>query len=187
MLVFWNSLDTSDKIGLISILVSASISLISIIIAVATLRQNNKITREANRAYIVFFIDKPKNSFIYNLVIKNFGNTGGQLIDITLNPPLSYEKSKLEIDFKPITECKNIFLAPNQSIQSCFDFRDYESNVFAVTIKYKTLNKVYIDSYTLDLKYSKSILTSGASNINTELKALNEISKNIEEVCCKLS
>lgn len=187
MFTFWNSLDTSNKISLISILVSASISLVSIIIAVATLRQSNKITREANRAYIVFFIDKPKNSFIYNLVIKNFGNTGGQLIDITLDPPLSYKNSNLELDVRSITECKNIFLAPNQLIQSCFDFRDYKDNIFDVKIKYKTLNKVYIDSYTLDLKYAKSVLNVKNSDIDTELKALNEINKSIEEVCRKLS
>ena len=94
MFNFFISLSTSDKIQIISIISSTLISVISIGIAVATLKQSNYITRESNRADIVFFIDKKRTESFYSLIIKNFGNSSGKVIDIDMNPKLSYENSR---------------------------------------------------------------------------------------------
>ena len=176
----------SDKIQLLSIISNSILSIVSVIIAILTLKQTNKITEESNRANIVFFIDKNRTSLAYSLVIKNFGNSSGKLISIDLNPKLSYEKSKFKLNSPILTESKNIYLAPNQSISSAFPFADYPDRKFDVTIKYKTLNKIYTESYTLDLSYTESVFTT-STKVENSIEALKNINESIREVSDKLN
>lgn len=174
-----NQLSTSDKIQLCAILVSSLIAIISIIISVATLRQSKKISLESNRANIVFFFHKNKSETSHRLVIKNFGKSSGKLLSIHISPNLSYSNSNMNTKRPLITDCSNIFLAPNQSVYSCFDFRNYPDKVFNVSIKYETMNKIYTEEYTLDLSFRESILVTKPA-ISDELDGLKRINDSIQ-------
>ncbi|RII32133.1 hypothetical protein D2A34_24755 [Clostridium chromiireducens] len=186
MFSFWNSLTNTDKIQIIAIIFSSLLSFISVCIALATLKQNSKITLDSNRAYIVFYIDKNRTEITYNLILKNFGKTGGRLISLELDPPIDYKKSNINVNLKTIADYTNIYLAPGQSIKSAFDFRNYPNTTLNISIKYETCGKIYSESYVIDLDYSKSILKS-SPQIKDTTDALKHISENIREVSDKLS
>lgn len=161
-----------DFILLIASILSTVISTIVGIITYKNLKEL-RITRiEESRAYINFYIDKSSNDIFHSLILKNFGKSAGTVLSINMDPAL---KSSL----LPITEYKNIYLAPNQSVKSLFDFRKYPDEVFDVTITYLTLGKTFTDKYKLDLSYRKSVL-SGRKRIETELDALESIHQSIE-------
>lgn len=176
---------TSDTLQLISILVSSFISVCSIIIAIFTLRQNKKINQESNRAYIVFYIDSNPRYSSYKLVLRNFGKTSGRVINIKLDPILSFDKSNYDINFKTIADCKNIYLAPNQYIVSEFPLNKYKEDKFKVEVKYETLSKIIIESYDIDLTYTNTILYT-QPEIKDNLDALGDINRSIQSISDKL-
>lgn len=124
--------------------------IVSIAIAISTLKQNNKIIKESNRAQINFYIDYNPTCNMYFIIIKNFGNSIGKLISLDITPKLDWNKTNFKQDLTPLTEATNILLAPNQKVSSWFDFKDYPDKLFKVNIKYKTLNKVYEEKYEIN-------------------------------------
>ena len=115
---------------------------VSLFIALATLKQNRKIFLESNRANIMFYVDYHPQTMRYFLVIKNFGNSIGKLLNIEITPKLDWKKSDVPQKMKPLTESTNVLLAPNQKISSWFPFKNYPDKIFDVKISYKTLNKI---------------------------------------------
>lgn len=169
---------------LFTILISLVSAIVSIIVAVLTyknLRELRNTRTEESRAYIVFYIEKYSNKLFHDLVIKNFGKSAGKLISLELDPPLSYKKSSTNLNIPLLTECKNIYLAPNQSISSVFDFKNYPDKVFNITIKYETLGKLYSENYQIDYSFRDAVLSTKPT-IKTELDALDSIRKNIEQL-----
>jgi hypothetical protein len=186
MNILINSLSTSDKVQIISIISTFTISVVSIMIALSTLIQTKKSNIEANRAYIVLYITRDRDDILYSLNIKNFGKTSGSLIGIILDPPLSFEKSITSLKVKTITEFKDVYLAPNQSIRTLFDFRQYKDTRFNATITYKCGEKIYSDTYVLDLEYFSSIITS-SNTIKDQEDALIHINTSIRNMADKMN
>lgn len=179
-------LSLSDKIQIASIIASSIISIVSVTIAVLTLKQSNKISIESNRANIVFLITKNRTDCFHSLTLKNYGKSCGKLLELKLNPELSFEKSIIKCNLPLLTQCKNIYLAPNQSISSNFPFEKYPDKKFDVTITYETLGKTYTNSYTLDLNFidiSYTITPHKEDLINPNIK---KVSESILEVADKL-
>ena len=131
--------------------------IVSIIITIVTLRKNSKATIEANRAQIIFYIDYNPACEMYFLIIKNFGKSIGRLIRIDIKQKLDWKKAKFSQEMATLTEAKNILLAPNQKVSSWFDFKDYPDKEFNVEVEYITLDKKYVDKYTIDLNYINNI------------------------------
>lgn len=180
-------MSTSDVIEIISIITSLTTSIIAICISVKTLKQSNEAIVESSRANIVFYIEKSKYNVLHTLVIKNFGNSVGKIISIDTNPKLDWSKTKLSgIPVKPITEFSNIFLAPNQTIKSDFDFRHCKNTMINVTLKYETLSKIYTDNYSINLAITNNIahLEPNTSTVEQGLKAIHN---SIQELSDKLS
>ncbi len=153
----WSSLESSDKIQIIIALITFLGIIVSIIIAIVTALQNSKMIRESSRANIVFYIDYHPQRDTYFLVIKNFGNSIGKLLNIEILPILDWTKTNFNQELNPLTASKNVTLAPNQKISSWFDFRDYPDTVFKVKVSYKTLGKKYTEEYTINLDYIKNL------------------------------
>lgn len=157
---------------------------LSLLIGVKTIKQNNKINKEANRAYIVFYIRKSYGTNEYFLNIKNFGKTEGKLLDIQLSPKLSYEKTEILKDIRDIkllTEMKDVYFAPNQCITSYFPFEEYLDRNFNVLIRYETLNEIIEDNYSINIDYIDWAIDYN-TNINSEKQFWNNINKNIKEI-----
>lgn len=154
----------SDKIQIISILVSTLIAVISILIAIATLRQTNKITEEANRPYVVIYLDviQVTSTFCYYLVVKNFGNTGAVIDSITFTPDFD-----TKYNYKPYEDFKNHFIAPNQSITTACDFsKPYKPITF--TINYHKDKKKYSDSFIINPSATSGLILSKVTPSNSD-------------------
>lgn len=178
-------MDISDIIQIISIICTSSLSIIAIIISVITLKQSSKAIVESSRANIMLYFDTPTgNSFI---VLKNFGNSVGKVLDINISPKLQRSKSPQIIGKQNVSspfDFKNITLAPNQSIKSWFPFKNYPDKHFQINLKYETLGKIYNENYCIDINYVDSIDYLFTSNIDTkdEKQALVNINNTLMRI-----
>lgn len=146
-------MSVSDKIQLTIAIITSIGIFCSTGIAIFTLIQNHNMIKDNSRAYIIFYIDFHPQTDMYYLVIKNFGNSIGKLINIEITPKLDWNKCKFKQDLKPLTDSTNVLLAPNQKISSWFDFEDYPDKIFDVKLTYYTLKKEYTENYKIDLSY----------------------------------
>lgn len=156
MISWFNTLDNTAKIELFIGIVSLFTSIVAIVISVLTLKQSSNAIIESSRANIMFYIDTLTGGQNY-LVLKNFGNSSGKILNIDISPSIQYSKLPDGTTMSAITEFSNITLAPNQYIKSWFDFKNYPDKIFDVTLKYETLGKVYTENYTLNISYINSI------------------------------
>lgn len=147
----------SDIIQIVIAIVTFLGIIISSIIAIASIKQNNKILEENSRANILLYVDYSPSHDRYYIVIKNFGNSLGKVLYIKTTPRLEWKKTKFNQDIKAITESNNFVLAPNQKISSWFDFKEYPEQKFDVEIVYETLGKKYIEKYTINLDFVNNI------------------------------
>ncbi|MCY6372418.1 hypothetical protein [Clostridium ganghwense] len=178
-----------QKYNVVLMLIATGLSALATVI-VAILSYINfkefKNTRiDESRAYIVFYIEKTSNNIVHELIIKNFGKTAGKLIKINIEPKLDYSKCVTSLDLPLLTESQNIYLAPNQSISSAFDFRNYPDKNFKISLEYETLGKVFKESYDIDYSYRNTIVTASPSIKNTD-DALKAIVESIQELTQRL-
>lgn len=148
-----NSITTSDWIQIVIAGITLFSVVSSLIIAIKTLRQNNRMINDSSRAHIIFYIDYHPQTNKYYLVIKNFGNAIGKLKFIKVNPNLDWHKTNANLDINSLTDSTNVLLAPNQKISSWFDFDKYPDKVFNIELAYETMGKTYIENYKIDLSY----------------------------------
>jgi len=170
MLIPFQELEVSDQIQIISIIATIIISLVSIWIAVSTLKQTNKITEEANRPYIVVYLEtiQVTSSFIQYLVVKNFGNTGAMIDSISYEPEF-----KNKYDLRPFEEFKNHFIAPNQSITCVCGF-EFPCEPIIFRINYHQDKNFYSESFTINPNALAKLINSRASNSKmSELEKLS--------------
>jgi hypothetical protein len=160
----------SDRIQLATVLISSITAISSIIISVLTLRQTNKITREANRAYINIYLDviaMNGNNSVY-FIIKNHGNTPGKIIDIKC----SLLDVKKVFILNPFEHLINFELAPKQSF-STFVKTD-GIGTFTCDIKYSQGKKIYKDTFLLNPSFADGVI-----HIDRESNPPKEISDTI--------
>lgn len=127
-------LSIANKIDLWGIVASASVGVIALIISIATLRQNHKIIREANRATIIpsyetYNVAKPSTYF----KIKNYGNIGAVIE--------SFHCSAIDQDYflqHQFSRIEGTFLAPGQSNLYYFCADQIKDEVVNFRIKYRS-------------------------------------------------
>lgn len=186
----FNSLKDPEKIQIISTIVTMLGIIVSFIILIITLRQNNEFKREEARANIACYIEhvtKTANSYI---VIKNFGNSVGKVLDVYMDKQIDLNKI-LGINDKKLTnilERKNYSLAPGQKISSWYNFIQHDIEDFTVTIRYETLGRVYREKFLLSPKYTHSVVSTekSKSNLNDTENILNNINESLREISEKL-
>lgn len=186
----FNALQIENRIQIITTLITGLGIIISLIISIMTLRQNNKFKREETRASIVCYIDhitKTGNSYI---IIKNFGKTIGKVLDVKIDKKIDFNKlvDITNENYVNIFERKNYILAPGQKISSWYDFIDNDIEDFTVTIRYKTLGKIYKAHFLLSSKYVHSVLSieKSLSSYDKTQNILNKMNENLKEISEKM-
>lgn len=177
-------LSTSDVIEIASIITGSLLSIISLWIAVKSLKQSQKSIElaelsieESNRPYVVVYRDFVQilNTAHEYLVIKNFGNTGATIDSLEISPP--YSDSDVHFDnFKNIN---NTFIAPRQSINSAVfanSANNRRTGITKISIKYHTDHKTYSDVFCINEDIMRDIIISKTNPAK---------SKTIEEVIVK--
>ncbi len=125
-------MNSSDIIGLISIAVGTITSIVSIYIAVKSLKQTNKSIIDANRSDVVVYSDyiQVDSKRMNYLIIKNFGRTSAVIDSVEFSNDDFYAKHK------PFYNLSNCSIAPNQSYSSRVLYKKNPYISFEVTIKY---------------------------------------------------
>lgn len=161
---------------LIAILVTATAAIVSIVIAVVTLRQNQKMIEESTRPYIVIYGTVTNfQSPMYKLVIKNFGQSGGTITNFVSKSNLS-ELTFGNSDYKPFSNLRNTFFAPGQSIICNIDYQKIVTNEISnlkFEIEYKSNSKMYGEIIDVNVKAVKGQSSSRASTKDKELKIIS--------------
>lgn len=167
--------------NIIASVLSALVGIISVIIAVLTLQQNNKMIEESTRPYVAIYLGYAnfQNSNLY-LVIKNFGSTGAT-ID-SFKP--SFDIGTIShIESKPLFEgIENSFIAPNQSYRAVIDLHKLkEKTTEEFFIKYSTPFKSYEETFKINFGSYSNIVVTRASTKENELKIISYSLQDIAE------
>jgi len=129
------------------------ISLISIIIAVKTLKTTQKSIEDANKPYISCYIDMNEvGHFKKYFIIKNFGKTPATILDIQFSETIKGLGRKGKVD-----SLKGSLIAPNQKFITNLSVE--EKTNFSVTITYQDMqNKVTTENYNLKSGFSSDLI-----------------------------
>lgn len=171
MINWFLGLDIDVRVNIISIIMTGTISLISIIIAILTLRQNSKVIREANRPSLSITLETISISSMRKyLVLRNFGNTPAKIESIECSVDIN---SILYINlFEKMNNCT---IAPNQSIVTiCRD--DELENEYTFTIKYSSGKRKFTDISYINTSYVNGLMYaqySGSNKTSLEKTILN--------------
>ena len=172
-------LSVSDIIQTAGIVVALLTGIISTILSVITLKQNAKIVKESNKAYIVVYPFKIYGSSIPRIKIQNFGNTSGTIIDIKTSPVLPTEN----IMVNPFENYKHMTIVPHQSFTMVFATEENGSEVpleeFDVIITYKTLNETITETQHINYKFFDASFETAPQSKDMH-NALDKINQSIQ-------
>ena len=174
----FNDLSTTDKIQLLGILTALFTSVISIIISIASLRQNTKIIKESNKAQIEVFPLRIYGDSVPKIKIQNFGNTTGTITDVKTIPEILPD----DMLINPFNYYKGLSLAPNQSFVTVFtkcNCSEPPIEEFDIEIKYKTLGGIQISIFHINYNFLNGLIEAKIT-AQDELSALNNINQSIQ-------
>lgn len=174
------SLNSSDIIQLLGIIVSLLTSLIAIAISVKTLMQNAKMIEGSTRPYIGIYgagvyAHNPK----YYLVIKNFGQSSAHitafLSDFDLAQCVYHECPE------PFLHIENSTLMPGQSFQSVIDLKKtlQKTNSINFHLCYSSGTHKYEDDILLNLQATTTNYVQFSSTKGKELSIISETLQDI--------
>lgn len=163
--------------SVIGTLIVAVLTFFSVFISMRTLKEM-KITREeANRPYVIVYLNKEPRDVWFELCIKNFGKTAARIENLTIVPQLrTYSGKSVDVAFK------NTVLMPNQKIHTLFlkednaDVNDFDT--LRVKCKYSILDnseKYFVEEYEANYNYAQEYAyeretkTSGQSTCENSL------------------
>lgn len=170
----WNQLDVSDQINLVAVLVSLFVGVVSIIIAVVTLRQNSRMIEESSRPYITVY-DNHTNfqDVCYYIIVKNFGQTGAKITKFETDHDLALLVPK---DFpKPFEHLVGTVLAPNQSFKAALFLSHAQQRFHSIKfdIEYCAYGKKYSEQVILCPDAMADLPVVRASTKDKELKIIS--------------
>jgi len=133
-------LTTSDIIQIIAIIASTFTSIVSIFIAVRSLKQTNDSIKDSNKSDVVIYSDyiQVDSERMNYLVIKNFGRSSAVIDNIEFSNDNFYANNT-----KPFYNLSKCSIAPNQVYSSRVIYKKDPYISFDVIIKYHD----NIDSY----------------------------------------
>jgi hypothetical protein len=173
-------------ISLILTAISVFGSLAVAVITFLNLRELKITRQEEVRAYVTLYFEKFRTDYLQSIILKNFGKSSALVKNIQVEPNLEYSKGRMnDLKQKCLTDCKNIYLAPNQSIKSVFDLSPYLNQTIKVSLTYLTCGRTITENYDIDMSYHDLILTANPS-IKNPLEGLSQINESIREVSDKL-
>ena len=178
---FYGNLSASDQIQLLGIITTLIVSIVAIVISLATLRQNSKMIEESSRPLIAIYGESISvGSPTFYIVVKNFGAS-----------PALITKFEYDCDFTPLylsykgtdylKTLQNSVLAPGQSRICALNYSALTDPI-TFTLSYSSGIKVYHDKISVDLKAGASMLVVKNSTKNKDFR---NISHSLQEIIQK--
>lgn len=166
--------------------VSVLLVIISIFIAIGTLKQNSKMIENSTRPYVGFKIERINTGTDRALfVLKNYGSSAAMVKEFDLGINLGSVRV-MQTEFGPFENIKNTTLLPNQSLTTTFDYNALKELAaeLNVSIIYESLEgKSYAESYPINIRMNSGMTYSRTSTKNGELKS---ISYSLQEIVERL-
>lgn len=164
----------TDIINIILSSIVALTAVISIIIAIITMKQNSKMIEESTRPYVVVCAKTTNcQSPNFYLIVKNFGTSGAIITKFTCNHDLS--KFSINENKIPFSNICGSTIAPHQSFltnlntEKLFD----EKIILHFDIEYKSTEHTYNDSFDIPLSAYSELVQTRAATPNKELKIIS--------------
>lgn len=179
----FSQMNASDWVDVIAILVSMFVGVVSIVIAILTLRQNSRMIEESTRPYITVYSDLTYfQNAKYYIILKNFGASGATITKFQTDKDLIGLVGERER--RPFDHIENTFIAPGQSFKATIYLPNAQNPFDAVNfhIEYKSGRKTYSEDVFLNIDASKDQIMSRASTRDKELKI---ISYALQDLCEK--
>lgn len=174
------SLNNSDIIQLIGIIVSLLTSLTAIAISVKTLIQNSKMIEESSRPYIGIYgagiyAQTPK----YYLVVKNFGQSSAHITSFMYDFDLAQCASKNCPE--PFLHIENSTLMPGQSFQSIIDLNKTLQKTDSINfhVGYCSGTHKYEDDILVNLQATITNFVQFSTTKGNELSIISETLQDI--------
>lgn len=160
-----------EKIEVLLGIITISTAFISIIISVATLRQNNKMIEESTRPYIVVYGYVTNfGSPVYTIAVKNFGSSAAKITKFQSRYNLDRIAINPGEDRVPFDRIKGTLMPPGFSIIRDVNWKDIGSIEFE--IEYVQGKKKYKDHFDVNFDVEKN-------NPNGKVFCENNITKNV--------
>ena len=168
-------MEAETIVNLVLCILSFVLATVSVVTVVLTLKQNNKMIETANRPYVVLSGETANfQSPSFYLVLKNYGKSGAIIEELTFEKDLSAYTYNSGI--KPFGYIKKASLAPNQNIVCSLDGRKIsEDKVDFIngTIKYRFGQKIYDETFSINIRSIFKNLTTKASTKGKELEIIS--------------
>lgn len=160
-----------EKIEVFLGVVTSITAIISIIISVITLKQNNKMIEESTRPYIVVYGYVTNfGSPVYTIAVKNFGNSAAKITKFQSRYNLNKIAMDPDEDRIPFDKIVGTFMPPGFSIIRDVNWKDIGFIQFE--IEYVQGNKKYKDVFDVNFDVEKN-------NPNGKVICKKDIAKNI--------
>lgn len=172
-----------DWVALATMLITAFATTSSIIIAINTLKQNNKMIEESTRPVITIYKEVIHiNSPMEYLIVKNFGSSSAKVDDIIFDEEKFKKISKLSSTVKyrnPFPFLIDSQIAPGQSFKIPIKTMDTDIESIEFVLKYSSSIKSYTETALVQLKQDSGIYRL---KFHTEANELKTISNTLQEL-----
>lgn len=177
-------LGTSDWITLFGMLASTVVSIVSVVIAVLTLRQNSKMIHDSTRPYItIYYTTVSAASCRGYFVIKNFGQTGAYVTDFQYDICLQNNRVDPETMNKQLDLIRGMYFAPQQKQTIMYYPEKLPNHTCRFAIEYTDGKDRYTEICNIDVKNVSEVAKYRNA---TKDKELLNISRSMEELLERL-
>lgn len=163
-----------DWLEFAGIICSLFVGIVSLFIALKTLRQNSKMIEESTRPYIMIY---SKTTYVqdteFYIVIKNMGQSGAIIENVACD--IKLEDYIYLSSINPFDKISNTFLAPNQSIYFQLDavkLKKYNIKQINFEIEYHTGKRTYNEKCPINFELVSSIKHIRANTENKEMRGI---------------
>ena len=180
-------MDISVIVNIILCVLSFILAVISVVTVVITLRQNSKMIDNSTRPYIAVYqgVTNFQSPHFY-ICVKNFGQSGAVITSFNCDSNL--KDYAYDATYIPFLHFAGSFLAPSQSFIAQLDpVKVFKSDVsaFVFSVEYKCGDKLYSDSFTINLAADSDLVHIRACTDGKELRTISYALQDIAEKLLK--
>lgn len=176
-------MDVQTVSNIVLSVLSATLVVISVAVAIATLRQNSEMIESQSRPYVGVSVIRMNNGApIFELVVKNCGASSAEIVGFTCNTDLSrYYPGNARPAFQGV---ESTTLMPGQSLICGLHHKklfDDGIEKFRFNVKYKWNGKTYDDESVVGISVHESITQIRVVNDKETMKNISFALQTIAE------
>lgn len=163
-------LTVSDIANICSSVLSLIAILVSVGIAIATLRQNSRMIEQSSRPYIAIYGEMTyfQNAHYY-VVVKNYGQSAAYIESFSVKPELPTD----DLKHVPFQHVAGTTMAPNQTFRAVIDVKNNQCSQYEFELIYKWGKKTYSEKMLLNVSAHFDIAMWRAQTKGKELRTIS--------------